>query len=62
MPEEEKDKLASEIFMGQFLFAKAAPSAFCGEMPEKDEIVKFIMKESIMWKKCNLSEAMIMLI
>ena len=46
MPEEEKDKLASEVFMGQFLFAKTVVSAFCGEIPEKDEIIRFIMKES----------------
>ena len=60
MSEEEKDKLAHEIVLAQFLFAKTVASAFGGGTPEKDEIVKFIMKEFInelekhVGKKCNL--------
>ena len=47
MSEEEKDKLAHEIVLAQFLFAKTVASAFGSGTPEKNEIVKFIMKEFI---------------
>ena len=45
MSKEEKGKLAHEIVMGQFLFAKNIASAFGGGEENKD-IVKFIMEES----------------
>ena len=47
MSKEEKDKLAHEIVMGQFLFAETVASAFGGGTPGKNEIVKFIKKASI---------------